>query len=92
VLEALGSAGVSWKIPYDTGSVETTNATVRADLAITTWLESTVPDDLSVLMPEAGLPGLPAFAVNLYRMKGETTPAAEELGRQIQLAMRRPGF
>lgn len=88
VLDALAGADIAWKCLYDTGGIETTNATVRADLAITTWLESTVPADLVVLPPDVTLPDLPRFAINLYRIKGEPSPAATELERLIRLALR----
>ena len=54
-----------------------TSATVRADLAVTTWLASTVPEDLVVLPADAGLPTLPRFAVNLHQPKGGTQTAVE---------------
>jgi len=88
VREALARADIAWKSQYDTGSFETTNATVRADLAVTTWLESTVPADLVVLPADATLPDLPRFAISLYRIKGEQSRAATELERLIRLALR----
>jgi DNA-binding transcriptional LysR family regulator len=88
VLNALGEADIAWKCLYDTGSIETTNATVRADLAVTTWLESTVPADLLVLPPGAALPELPTFAIRLYRIKGEPSPATTTLEGLIRLALR----
>lgn len=84
VLEALSANGMTWRSFYDSGSTEATNAMVRADLAVTAWLASTVPDDLALLPPDAGLPDLPCFAVNLHWSKGQATLAAIELGKHIQ--------
>ena len=91
VLDALGTRGMTWRTLFDSGSIDATNAMVRADLSVTTWLASTVPDDLVILPSDAGLPDLPRFAVNLYRPKGQGTPAAVELEKHIQhnLAQRR---
>ncbi len=51
---------------FENGNVEATAATVRAGLAVTTWLVSTVPADLETLAPhEASLPTLPSFADGL---------------------------
>ena len=87
VLEALSMHGLAWRTMYDSGSIDATNATVRADLAVTTWLASTVPDDLRVLPPDAGLPDLPRFAVNLHLPKGQATAAAAELARHIRRSL-----
>ena len=73
---------------FESGSIEATTATVRADLAVTAWLAFTVPGDLQVLPAEAGLPGLPPFAVNLH-LPRDSRPAAEELARHIRGAFLR---
>lgn len=87
VLDALGTKGITWRTLFDSGSIDATNATVRADLSVTTSLASTVPDDLVVIPSDAGLPDLPRFAVNLHRPKGQGTPAAAELGRHIEQSL-----
>ena len=84
VLDALDAHGVVWRTLYDSGSIDATSATVRADLAVTTWLASTVPEDLVILPADAGLPTLPRFAVNLYRRKRGGTQTAVELERHIR--------
>lgn len=89
VLDALGTHGMTWRTLFETGSIDATNALVRADLSVTTWLASTVPDDLAVLPSDAGLPDLPPFAINLHRPKRQGTPAATELGRHIQRSLTR---
>jgi DNA-binding transcriptional LysR family regulator len=89
VLDALGTQGMTWRTLFDSGSIEATNAMVRADLSVTTWLAFTVPNDLAVLPSDAGLPALPRFAVNLHRSRGQGTPAAIELERHIQQSLTR---
>lgn len=84
VLRALEGRAGGWRTVFENGSLEATFATVRADLAVSAWLASTVPADLDVLEPEAGLPDLPAFAVTLQRPERPGTPAAGELARHIR--------
>jgi len=90
VLEALQGDGRGWRTVFESGSIEATTATVRADLAVTAWLAFTVPWDLEVLPAEAGLPGLPCFAVNLH-LPRDARPAAAELARHIRYAFVRRG-
>lgn len=89
VLDALGTQGVAWRTLLDSGSIDATHAMVRADLSVTACLASTVPADLAILPPDAGLPSLPRFAVNLHRPKGQGTPAAAELARHIRHSLGR---
>lgn len=84
VLDALDAQGAVWRTLYDSGSIDATSATVRADLAVTTWLASTVPEDLVVLSADAQLPALPRFAVNLHRPRGGSTPTAAELEQHLR--------
>ena len=90
VLDALRGDGRGWRTVFESGSIEATTATVRADLAVTAWLAFTVPGDLQVLPAEAGLPGLPPFAVNLH-LPRDARPAAAELARHIRGAFVRRG-
>ncbi len=46
---------------FENGNIDATVATVRSDLAVTTWLASTVPADLDILPSESGLPPLTEF-------------------------------
>ncbi|RVD55523.1 LysR family transcriptional regulator, partial [Mesorhizobium sp. M7A.F.Ca.ET.027.03.2.1] len=66
VLAALGEHGLEWRTVFENGNIDATTATVRSDLAVTTWLASTVPADLDILPSESGLPPLPNFAINLH--------------------------
>ena len=86
VLDALQGDGRTWRTVFESGSIEATTATVRADLAVTAWLAFTVPGDLEVLSAEAGLPGLPPFAINLH-LPRDARPATAELARHIRAAL-----
>ncbi len=90
VLDALRARNLDWRTMFESGSLDATTATVRSDLAVTAWLASTVPADLDILSPEAGLPELPSFAVNLHSANGHLPPAAVELARHIRGALTRP--
>ncbi|MDH6230256.1 DNA-binding transcriptional LysR family regulator [Mesorhizobium soli] len=90
VLSALEQQGREWRTVFENGTLDATMATVRADLAISAWLSSTVPADLEILGPAAGLPDLPAFAITLHLPDRPLSPAARELVRHIRHAMTRP--
>ena len=84
VLAALGGHGVAWRTVFESGSIEATAATVRADLAVTAWLASTVPSGLDILPASLGLPDLPAFAINLHLPRHHAGAAAAELARHLR--------
>jgi DNA-binding transcriptional LysR family regulator len=84
VINALLERERSWRMVFESGSIDATRATVRADLAVTAWLESTVPEDLEILHPDERLPELPCFAINLYRCGTSTTRACTELAQSIR--------
>lgn len=84
VLAALGQHGVAWRTVFEGGGTEATAATVRADLAITAWLASTVPSTLNILDADSGLPELPNFAISLLFPRHEVGAAVAELARHIR--------
>jgi DNA-binding transcriptional LysR family regulator len=87
VLGALADEGIPWRTVFESGNIEATAATVRAGLAITTWLVSTVPADLETIAPHAaGLPALPPFAICL-RLPPTVQPAAQEFARYVRESM-----
>ncbi len=92
VLAALSGHGVKWRTFFENGSMEAALATVRADLAVSTWLSSAVPRDLVILPSSLGLPELPAFAVNLHLPRHTAKAAVTNLARHIRdgLARLRP--
>lgn len=84
MLAALRRQGRAWRAVFESGSLDATLATVRADLAVSVWLASTVPAGLAVLPSEAGLPGLPPFAITLHAPDRPSTRAAGELARHVR--------
>ncbi|TPJ33534.1 LysR family transcriptional regulator [Mesorhizobium sp. B2-5-13] len=84
VLSALNEHGLEWRSVFENGNIDATTATVRSDLAVTTWLASTVPPDLDILPFDTGLPPLPNFAINLHLPRHGVGPAAQEFARHIR--------
>ncbi|RWF68431.1 MAG: LysR family transcriptional regulator [Mesorhizobium sp.] len=88
VLAALGTHGLDWRTVFENGNIDATTATVRSDLAVTTWLASTVPADLDILS-DADLPALPNFSVNLHLPKHTVTRTAEAFATHIREGLAR---
>ena len=88
IVRALLTQGRAWRTVYESGNIEATRATVRADLAVTAWLAFTVPNDLQILPASSGLPELPPFAINLYRRPDEAKSATSELALAVVRAFR----
>ncbi|RYC29691.1 LysR family transcriptional regulator [Lichenibacterium minor] len=84
VLTALEGREGGWRTVFEDGGLEATFATVRADLAVSAWLATTVPSDLDVLPPASGLPDLPTFAITLHGAGHPATPAVDEFVRYIR--------
>ncbi|WP_192182834.1 LysR substrate-binding domain-containing protein [Mesorhizobium amorphae] len=84
VISALDEHGLEWRTVFENGNIDATTATVRSDLAVTTWLASTVPGDLEILSADAELPALPNFAINLHLPKHGIEPAAREFAAHIR--------
>lgn len=91
ILEALQQQGRRWKAVFENGNLDATAATVRADLAVTAWLASTVPADLDILDRSAQLPPLPSFAINLHLPRHTPSPAALELAAHLRAHLQRHG-
>ena len=90
VLAALRGQGREWRTAFENGSLDATLATVRSDLAISAWLATTIPTDLAILPPEAGLPELPSYAITLHVPDRPSTLAVRELTRFIRDRFTRP--
>ena len=83
-LAALTGHGVGWRTVFENGSMEAALATVRADMAVSAWLASTIPPDLDILPSSSGLPELPAFAINLHLPRHHAGAAATKLAQHIR--------
>ena len=84
VLAALAGHGMGWRTVFENGSMEAALATVRADMAVSAWLASTIPPDLDILLPSFGLPELPAFAITLHLPRHHAGSAVAELAQHIR--------
>ena len=84
LLDSLARHGRDWRLKFENGSLEATAATVRADLAVSAWLASTVPADLQILPSQAGLPELPLFAINLHVASDAPTPAVRAFTEHVR--------
>ncbi|WP_230530253.1 LysR family transcriptional regulator [Microvirga roseola] len=90
IRETLMKAGIEWRSVSEVTNTTAQVATVAADIAVMAWMASTVPDGLEVIGPEAGLPPLPPFMVNLYLPKNGGDHVVQELARHIREAVRDP--
>lgn len=84
VIAALQAQNRPWKTLFENGSLEATIAMVGSDLAVSVWLQSTLPSGLDILAPDAALPELPPIAITLHRAKASQSTASEELIRHIR--------
>jgi len=89
VIAGLRKQDRDWQPVFESGSQDTTIAMTRADLAVSVWLETTVPADLDILPVESGLPALPSFGISLYQPAAPQSPAVAELARQIRTGFTR---
>ncbi|TIS56917.1 MAG: LysR family transcriptional regulator [Mesorhizobium sp.] len=89
VLAALNEHGPEWRTVFENGNIDATTATVRSDLAVTTWLASTVPADLDILSADPELPALPNFSINLHLPRHGVGPAAREFAAHIREGLAR---
>jgi hypothetical protein len=66
VIQLLDAVGIPWESAIDSESDGAVEATVSADLAVTTMLEGTAPRDLETVPHGAGLPDLGMQKINMY--------------------------
>ncbi|SMX27688.1 HTH-type transcriptional regulator GltC [Pelagimonas phthalicica] len=71
-LKRLDEAGIDWELAVDSDSDVTIDATVSADLAITTKLEGHAPPHLEQIENGNALPDLGTQQINLYTGSGKT--------------------
>jgi DNA-binding transcriptional LysR family regulator len=83
VIEALRSAGRSWRFVLEVSNQVAQDATVSAGIAITASLRDTVPEYLEEIAG-SGLPDLPEYEINLYAPKPGPRPVVDELARHIR--------
>jgi DNA-binding transcriptional LysR family regulator len=86
IFEALRGADIPFRVVTDASHIDAASATIQTDLAIAATLASTVPQEVSVLGPEAGLPELPPFTIGLHVPGTGLRPAGEELAQGLREA------
>lgn len=84
VLDVLRRDGRNWRTVFENGGIDTVTATVRADLAVTVLLSSTVPSGFDILPDESTLPELPVFSINLHVLPGSSSTAIAVLKHFIR--------
>jgi DNA-binding transcriptional LysR family regulator len=84
IFEALRTSGLAWRTVSEIGNAEAISATVHTDLAVTALLATTIPPGLDILSPEAGLPPLPNFGINLHLPRTGATPVGQALANAIR--------
>ena len=83
-IKALARAGRDWRPVCEVNNMEPLCATLKADLAVTPLLASTVPGDLEVIKPDMDLPSLPTYYINLHLPKVGASDIAIELASHIR--------
>ncbi len=83
-MDALGKAGIDWRLTCETSDYAPYCATLEADLAVAPMLSSTVPANLRILGASDGLPALPVFYINLHLPRSGTSEIAMEMSRYIR--------
>ncbi len=84
IIDAVRSLGRDWRIVLEVANQDAVNATIAAGLCVGALLYESVPDSLEILGPEAGLPALPAFKINLHMPQTGGSDIACELARHIR--------
>ena len=82
-VEALGKARRDWRAVCEVSRMEPVHAVLEAGLAVAPLLRSSVPARFEILGPEARLPALPEFRINLYAPPS-LSPAARDLADHVR--------
>jgi DNA-binding transcriptional LysR family regulator len=85
-IDRLDEAGIAWDLAVDSASDMTVDATVSADLAVTTRLDGHAGPQLEYIDVGNALPDLGAQNINLYMGAGKSGPV-EALGEYLREGM-----
>ncbi len=83
VLEALDGMARPYRLAYASESHEGLVAAVRAGLAVTALVRSSIPQDFRLLGPKDGFPELPPAAFGVLRRPNGTTRAADSFADHL---------
>ncbi len=89
---ALAEQNRDWRRACETRDMLGVVAAIEADIAVGIFLSSTLPSSLAPVPPEAQLPPLPVFNVNLYGREGSISPVVEELALHIRRRLAKPAM
>ena len=84
VLEALRKVGRDWRLVLELSHQVAQDATVSAGIALSAELRDSVSPALVVLGPEAGLPPLTQFMINMHAPKPGTNFIADALASHVR--------
>jgi len=82
VMAKLSQTGIEWELAVDSESDRTIEATVSADLAVTSILEGHAPPHMEMIAHGAGLPELGRQKINIY---GANTPKNELVSKLVEI-------
>lgn len=82
-LRAMDQAGIDYRVAYTSASMTALFAAVRAGLAVTLVVESSLSHGMRVLGPEEGFPELPAATIALQQAPGAQSPVVQRLVQHI---------
>lgn len=84
VIDVLDDKDIPWKNAIDSNSDGAIEATVSADMGVTTILEGSNPPQLDMIPPGSGLPDLGTQKVNLYGAASPRSELAAKLSEMIR--------
>ena len=84
VLEALRKENREWRLVLELSNQVAQDATVSADIAVSTELRDSASPSLTVLSPDSGLPQLPEFMINMHAPMPGSNPIADALAAHIR--------
>jgi DNA-binding transcriptional LysR family regulator len=82
--EALGKAGIRYRIAYLSGTQVGTHAPVLAGLAVTVSALTVLPEGVRAMRPDEGLPKLPEFGIVMLKGRSAAQPVTDALAAHIE--------
>jgi DNA-binding transcriptional LysR family regulator len=86
VQAALDDAGIPWEMTVDSEMTRAVEASVSADLAVHTQIESAIPPYFEVIRHGGSLPDLLPIRINMYLADGPKRPMIERLAELVREA------
>jgi DNA-binding transcriptional LysR family regulator len=86
-VDVLRRAGREWRTVCEWSDIGPIQAVCEADTGVGALLRSAIPEGLVAVPPEADLPPLPIFNINLYPPRADAGRAAHELARLLRQSL-----